>query len=77
MPKSELGHEDKTASYSIAMKTIELEFELLAVTAERGGVGIEKRSPVTAGPEERHFVVRIPDPEGGGRWYKFAIRKKK
>jgi hypothetical protein len=67
---------DKTASYSITLKSTELTFELLSVTDQRGGTGIEQRSAVTAKQEGGHFVVRIPDPENGARWYKFAIRKK-
>jgi hypothetical protein len=67
---------DKSAPYSIGLKTTDLEFELLSVTAQRGATGIDKRTPPTAKVEGGHFVVRIPDPEPGGRWYKFAIRKK-
>lgn len=68
---------DKSASYSVSLKSTDLEFELLAVTAERGKPGIDQRTPVTAGKEGGHFVVRFPDPENGARWYKFAVRKKK
>jgi hypothetical protein len=67
---------DKSASYPITLKSTDLEFELLAVTSQRGGTGIDKRTPVTAKVEGGHFVVRIPDPENGGRWYKFAVRTK-
>ena len=76
MPRWRDG-KNKSAPYSIALKSADLEFELLAVTTQRGGTGIEERSPVTAKQEGGHFVVRIPDPEIGGRWYKFAVRKKK
>jgi hypothetical protein len=76
MPRWRDG-KNKSASYSIALKATDLEFELLAVTAHRGGTGIEERSPVTAKQEGGHFVIRIPDPEIGARWYKFAVRKKK
>jgi hypothetical protein len=68
---------DKTASHAVSLNTIDLEFELLGVSRYRGKEGVEERSPVSAKLESGHFVVRIPDPESEGRWYKFAIRKKK
>ena len=68
---------DKSYPYSVSLDTTELEFELLAVTRQRGETGIEPRTPITAKVEGGHFVVRILDPEGEARWYKFAVRKKK
>jgi hypothetical protein len=68
---------DKSQPFQIQLDSIELEFELLAVGAQRGGTEIEKRTPVTASKEGGEFVVVIPDPESGARWYKFVLRKKK
>ncbi len=68
---------DKSQPFQINLDTTDLDFELLAVGTERGAAGIEKRTPVTASKEGSEFVVIIPDPESGARWYKFVLRKKK
>lgn len=68
---------DKSQSHQIPLDTADLDFELLAVTNERGGTGIEKRTPVETTHEKGEFVVIIPDPESGAKWYKFVLRKKR
>jgi hypothetical protein len=32
--------------------------------------------PVVAEKKGGEFVITIPDPESGQRWYKFVVRKK-
>ncbi len=75
-PKADRGA-DRSQGFQIPLDTTDLEYELLAVTTERGGTGIEKRTPVTAAKEGGEFVIVIPDPESGARWYKFVLRKPK
>ncbi len=67
---------DKSYPTPVPFGTIELEYELLAVTKEKGQSGIEQRSPIEAKVEGQEFVVRIPDAQSEGRWYKFTLRKK-
>jgi hypothetical protein len=67
---------DKSSPYSAAFKTLDLEFELLSVSKQRGGAP-EKSEEISAKVEGNHYVVRITDPGTGARWYKFVIRKKK
>ena len=75
-PKGDIGT-DTSMPFSISIGTADLEFELLSVTAQRGESGILPRAPVVAQKEKAEFVVTISDPESGGCWYKFAVRKKK
>lgn len=73
--KEERG-KDKTELNRIPFGTIDVEFELLAVTKIRGETGIEKRTPIATKREGNEFIVTIPDPEMEARWYKFVLRKK-
>ena len=68
---------DKTEINRIAFGTVDVDYELLAVTKERGGTGIDKRTSVGTKREGSEFVVTIPDPEAEARWYKFVLRKRK
>jgi len=67
---------DKTQLHRISFGTIDVEFELLAVTKNRGESGIDHRTRVATKREGNDFVVTIPDPEPEARWYKFVLRKK-
>ncbi len=67
---------DKSEIYRIDFGTTDVDYELLAVTQERGATGIEHRTEVATKHEGNEFVVTIPDPESGHRWYKFVLRKK-
>ena len=43
--------------------TVDVDFELLAVTKNRGETGIEKRTQIATKREGNEFIVTIPDPE--------------
>ena len=73
----ELRGRDKTEMNRINLGSIDLEFELIAVTQHRGETGIEQRSEIATKVDRNDFVITIPDPEPGSRWYKFVVRKKK
>ena len=67
---------DQSSPYQIAIGTADLDFELLAVTQQRGQTGLEQRTPVVAARNGGEFIITIPDPESGQRWYKFVLRKR-
>ncbi len=67
---------DRTELYRVGLGSVDLEFELLAVTKKQGESGIEKRTEVASKVEGNEFIVTIPDPEPEARWYKFVIRKR-
>lgn len=47
--------------------------ELLAVGKRRGCRVLDKREPVERRPGQDGLVIRIPDLESGGRWYRFRL----
>jgi hypothetical protein len=70
------GGPDSTEMERMAFGTIDVEFELLAVTKEKGDSGMETRTPVGTKRDGNEFVVTIPDPEPEARWYTFVLRKR-
>jgi hypothetical protein len=48
-----------------SLGTADLDFELLAVTQQRGQTGIEQRTPVVAAKKGGEFVITISDSESG------------
>lgn len=72
-PRDDRG-DDKSEPYAWNIPTVDLQVELVSVTDERGKTGIEKREPLEMKREGNEFVVQIPDPEPGARWYKLVIR---
>jgi hypothetical protein len=67
---------DRCEIYRIPFGTIDVDFQLLAITELRGESGIQHRTEVAAKREGNEFIVTIPDPEPGHRWYKFVLRKR-
>ena len=67
---------DKSELYPIKWGTVDVNYRLISVRQERGQTGRDKRSPVTAKHDGAEFIVIIPDPESGPRWYKFALHKR-
>ena len=76
IPKKETGH-DKSSQHSMTLDPDNLEFVLLAVTAIRGGNGIDKRDEIKLTRVGGEISIFIPDTQSGACWYKFALRKKK
>ncbi len=72
-PEKERG-DDTSDTFPWVIGSLELECELVAVTRERGGSGIEKRTPLERKRDGGEYTVRIPDPEGGSRWYRIVVR---
>ena len=66
--------DDTSDTYSWSIPSVELTWELVSVTAERGKTGVERRTPVEAKRENNEYWLRIPDPEPGARWYKLIVR---
>ena len=75
--KQERGKDKTELSRDFTLGTIDVEFQLLAVTKERGGTGIEQRDEVTTKRDTNDFQVTINDGQADGRWYKFVLRKRK
>ena len=49
--------------------------ELISTSTKRGGKN-ENKGTLAVQPKENHVVVGIPDPAGGGRWYRLRIAEK-
>ena len=64
---------DRSKLFPLAVPSLNLELELIAVGKERDARGIEPRSPMTVNYGDDELVVIIPDPEFGPRWYTFAL----
>lgn len=67
---------DKSDPYRMAIGNGDFEVQLLAVTKERGGTGIEKRTDIAVKKTAVGVDITIPDPESEGRWYKVLIKKR-
>lgn len=52
-------------------------FTLISVGETREATGIEKRDGIEVSTKEGELAIRIPDSQGGSRWYKFELRKVK
>jgi len=67
------GGADLSQSYALPIGKADYRFELIAVGSQRGGQGIEERDPVEVRTQEASMVIRIPDHQPGGRWYRFRL----
>jgi len=74
-PQSNSGP-DKSQLYPLKLNSVDVNFHLVAVTQERGEPGKEKRTPPIAKRDGVEFIVIIPDPESGPRWYRFSLKKR-
>jgi hypothetical protein len=50
-------------------------FKLIAVGETREATGIEKRDEIEVASKDGEIAIRIPDSQGGSRWYKFELSK--
>jgi hypothetical protein len=73
-PDQERGA-DKTDSYPLAMSSLDLKVDLIALTRDRGQEGLEQRTPIDVKQNATEIQISIPDPESGQRWYKLIFRK--
>ncbi len=70
--KSDRGP-DTSEVYPFKIKSLALTAEAVSVSKERTGKH-EKRTAIKAELMSDHFVITIPDPEGGARWYKLKLK---
>jgi hypothetical protein len=64
---------DTSDIYPFPINSLKLVVETENVAQKRSGKN-ENRSPITTKMKGETFVVTIPDPEGGSRWYKLRIK---
>ncbi len=80
MPKWEKPGEERGVDTSdlfpLKFATLDLDFELLAVGDSASATNIEVRSSPTLSTGSGSFIVNIPDPEWGSKWYVFALTER-
>ncbi len=64
---------DTSDIYPFQINSLDLVVETENVSQKRNGKN-EKRSAINSKMKGENFVVTIPDPEGGSRWYKLRIK---
>ena len=74
-PDQERGT-DKTDLLSITLPTLELKAEVVAISREKGGEGMERRTPIDVKQYGSEIQIAVPDPEPGARWYRLVFRQK-
>ena len=67
---------DETELLEFAIGPVDdLKLEVVAVAPERHVRRIDRRSPVTTERKGEALIVRIPDAQGGDRWYTLRLRR--
>jgi hypothetical protein len=64
---------DRCDAFQMAIPSLDLDLELIAVGEKPDGKEIEPRSPITLSHDNGELIVTIPDPEWGARWYTFVL----
>jgi hypothetical protein len=62
--------------YPLPTPSLDLVAEVVSTTAGRYGKKTE-RAPISTSAKGDHFVILIPDPEGGSMWYKIRVKSSK
>lgn len=69
---------DRTATKKVeGLDPAHVEFKLLSVGLFRDSPGIEKRDPISVTTLGNELSILIRDSQGGPRWYRFVLLKKK
>lgn len=71
-PNEEYGA-DASDVFPLAIPHLNLDFELLAIGSSASATNMEVRSAPTTSYGANSYIVNIPDPELGSRWYIFAL----
>ena len=66
----------ESSALPVSLSTLELDFQVLAISSDRGADEIEKRTPPKTSLQGNRLDISIPDPENGAKWYKFVLRKR-
>jgi len=64
---------DRCDPLAIAVPSLDLALELIAVGEKPDASDIEPRSPISLNLAGDELIITIPDPEYGSRWYHFAL----
>lgn len=64
---------DECKPFPLAIGKVDFTCELVAIGAERGTQGIDKRDSLNIRAEGDALVVGIPDHQGGDRWYRLRL----
>ncbi len=59
--------------YPFPIRSLDLTAEVVSTTNARYGKA-QIRAPISSGLKGDHFVVNVPDPEGGAAWYKIRLK---
>jgi len=74
-PKRNAGN-DRSDLLPLPLGTLNFDFEVLAITQQRGQRGIDKRDPVTLRSQDGQQILSIPDRQLGSRWYRVRLFRK-
>ncbi len=59
--------------YPFSIRSLDLVIDSVSTTNERYGKA-QMRAATSGGMQGDHYVVKIPDPEGGAAWYKIRLK---
>ena len=68
---------DKSDTYPLTLTTTAYELEVVGISDRKGSSKKDRRTAPSPVRENGEFVINIPDPEGGAKWYKMRLRLRK
>ena len=71
-PRADRGP-DRSEPFPLRVGSVELGLQVLAVTEQQGGEGIQDGCPMETYLHQNVLTVYAPDGKGGGRWYRFRL----
>lgn len=76
-PEKDRGRDTSSTEAVPGLDPKTLNFTLLSVGQTREAAGIEERDKIEVTSKEGELAIRIPDSQGGSRWYKFELSSRK
>ncbi|MEZ0275203.1 MAG: hypothetical protein ACAH88_09885 [Roseimicrobium sp.] len=76
-PDKERGRDTSSTAAVPGLDPKTFKFTLISVGQTREAAGIEERDKIEVSTKDGELAIRIPDSQGGSRWYKFELSKLK
>jgi hypothetical protein len=69
--------DDKCDIFPLRLTTVEYDLDVVGISDRKGIARKDRRTAPTAMRQNGEFVVNIPDPEVGAKWYKLRLKLRK
>jgi hypothetical protein len=68
---------DTSDVYPLALSSVDYELEVAGISDKKNSSKVDRRTMPSSERKDREFLVHIPDPEVGAKWYKLRLRLRK